>query len=77
MTRDSIKIKRSVGIFLLGCILFNYPILSLYNLDILIMGFPLLYFYMFCVWAGIILLLILLNEFFQRENIGETDNVHG
>ena len=47
MTRDSKLNKRLAALFLLGCVLLNYPILSLVNLDILIFGLPLLYVYIF------------------------------
>ena len=54
MTRDSKKNKRLVALFLLGCVLLNYPILSLVNLNILIFGLPLLYVYLFGVWCLLI-----------------------
>jgi len=53
------KTRRLVGIFLLGLALSNYPILSLFNLDRLFLGIPLLYLYMFISWWVIILLIIL------------------
>ena len=54
MTRDSKINKRLVALFLLGCVLLNYPILSLVNLEILIFGLPLLYIYIFSVWCLLI-----------------------
>jgi hypothetical protein len=45
-----------VGLFLLGCVLFNYPLLSLFNLQTLIFGVPLLFFYIFTGWTLLILL---------------------
>jgi len=53
------KSRRLVGIFLLGMVLANYPILSLFNLDRLFIGIPLLYLYMFSLWTVIIFLIIL------------------
>jgi hypothetical protein len=50
------KNKRLVGLFLLGCVLFNYPLLSLFNLQTLIFGVPLLFFYIFTGWTLLILL---------------------
>ena len=56
MTRDSKKTKRLVTLFLFGFILLNYPILSLFNLQIIIFGLPLLYVYIFCTWSLLIVL---------------------
>ena len=56
MTPKARKNKRLVGLFLLGCILFNYPLLSLFNLETMILGIPLLFFYIFTAWALLILL---------------------
>jgi hypothetical protein len=55
------KNKKLVGLFLLGVILSNYPIISLFNLKRMFFGFPLLYLYMFSVWALLISLIILLT----------------
>jgi hypothetical protein len=51
MTRDSKINKRLVAIFLLGFTLLNYPLLSLFKPDVLILGLPLLYVYIFGVWC--------------------------
>lgn len=58
MTNDSIKNKRLAGLFLLGCIVFNYPLLSLFNLRRILFGLPLFYLYIFSVWSAMIILLI-------------------
>lgn len=56
MTRDKLKSGRLVAIFLTGLVLFNYPLLSLFNLDSLYMGIPLFYIYLFTAWFIVILL---------------------
>lgn len=40
--------------FLLGSVLFNYPILTLFNQRIALFGIPLLYLYIFMVWTVLI-----------------------
>ena len=75
MTRDSKKNKRLVALFLLGCVLLNYPILSLVNLNIMIFGLPLLYVYLFGVWCLLISLTAPATFFRSRDDAdapGET-----
>lgn len=56
MTRDKLKNGRLVAVFLIGLVMFNYPLLSLFNMDTLFMGIPLFYVYLFAAWLSIILL---------------------
>ena len=46
--------QRLVVLFLAGVVLFNYPLLTLFNSPRTIAGIPLLYAYLFLVWAGFI-----------------------
>ena len=62
MIRPSIKGQRLVALFLLGCLLFNYPLLSLFGGRDEIFGVPLLYLYVFAVWALFIGLMALVVE---------------
>jgi hypothetical protein len=62
MTNDSIKNKRLVGLFLLGCIVFNYPLLTLFNLKRILFSLPLFYLYIFATWSVLILLLIIVTH---------------
>jgi len=59
MTPESIKNRRLVGVFLLGCVLFNYPLLSLFSTRVVLFGIPQLYLYVFCAWALLIALIII------------------
>ena len=45
---------RLMGLFLLGVLLFNYPVLALFNLPQTLFGIPLLYFHLFAAWAALI-----------------------
>jgi hypothetical protein len=46
--------QRLIALFGLGVVLFTYPLLSLFARDVLVLGVPLLYGYLFCVWAAFI-----------------------
>jgi uncharacterized membrane protein YvlD (DUF360 family) len=54
MHRSDITGQRLVAIVLLGCVLFNYPVLSLFSKPGTWLGIPLLYLYIFVVWAVLI-----------------------
>lgn len=62
MIRPGIKGQRLVALFLLGCLLFNYPLLSLFTGHKEIFGIPLLYAYLFMAWALLIGLMMLVVE---------------
>ena len=59
MTRENKKNKRLVGLFLLGFLFFNYPLLSLFNLRSYVVGIPLLYLYIFSAWTVLIVMMII------------------
>jgi len=48
------KGQRFVALCLLGTLLFNYPILALFNVSGMVLGVPVLYVYMFIAWAALI-----------------------
>jgi hypothetical protein len=54
MNPSGITGQRLVAVFLLGCVLFNYPLLSLFNMPGEILNVPLLYLYIFGAWALLI-----------------------
>jgi hypothetical protein len=62
MFRSVIKNQRLVAVFLLGLLLFNYPLLALFNRAAEAFGIPMVYAYIFCAWALIIGLLALVTE---------------
>ena len=57
MNKRNQKNQRLVGLFLLGCLLFNYPLLALFNKSGVVFGIPILYAYLFIAWALLIGLL--------------------
>ena len=62
MNRSGITGQRLVAVFLLGCVLFNYPLLSLFNKPWKILDVPLLYIYLFAAWAALIALMAYVIE---------------
>jgi len=62
MIRPSIKGQRLVALFLLGCLLLNYPLLNLFANTGRVLGIPVLYAYVFVVWALLIGLMALVVE---------------
>jgi hypothetical protein len=48
------KGERLVALALLGFLLFNYPLLSLFSTDGTVLGVPLLYAYLFVSWGLLI-----------------------
>lgn len=62
MIGPTLKGQRLVALFLFGCLLFNYPVLSLFTGDARILGIPLIYVYVFAAWAAIIIVMALTVE---------------
>lgn len=54
--------QRLIALFVLGCVLFNYPVLSLFNVVAMAFGVPVLYAYLFAAWALLIALMALAAE---------------
>lgn len=62
MNERNLKGQQLVALFLTGCIFLNYPILSLFSVDGLIWGIPILYIYIFTTWAALIGLMAIVIE---------------
>ena len=60
--RPSIKGPRLAALFLLGVLLLNFPFLHLVDRPVVFLGVPLLYAYVFAVWALLIGLMALVLE---------------
>ena len=59
MSEFKSKGHRFVALCMLGLLLFNYPILALFNVSGTFFGVPVLYAYMFIAWAALIALMAL------------------
>lgn len=57
-----VKGPRLAVLFLLGVLLFNYPLLALFDRAATVLGIPVLYAYIFLAWALLIALLALVVE---------------
>lgn len=62
MYRSRLTTQRLAAVFLLGCLLFNYPVLALFNKAAAVFGIPALYAYLFIAWLGFIALIALIVE---------------
>jgi hypothetical protein len=56
------KGQRFVALCMLGMLLFNYPILALFNVHRAFLGVPALYAYVFIAWAALIALMAFIAE---------------
>ena len=60
--RRGIRGQWLICIFLLGVVLFNFPILALFNVGATLFGIPVLFAYLFMAWAVLIVLMYLAIE---------------
>ena len=56
---EQVKSQQFVALCMLGLVLFNYPVLALFNVPGTLLGVPLLYAYLFIAWAVLIALMAL------------------
>jgi hypothetical protein len=49
---------RYIGLFLLGCFGFSYPVLTIFNLPGIMFGIPLFFFYIFTAWSVLIVFIL-------------------
>ena len=54
MDNFEIKAQRLVALCMLGVLLFNYPLLALFNVAATVFGIPVLYAYIFTAWSLLI-----------------------
>lgn len=54
MDKFELKGQRLAALCMLGILLFNYPMLAVFNVAATIFGVPVLYVYIFTVWSLLI-----------------------
>lgn len=54
MMRKGLAGQRLVAVFIVGVLLFNYPLMSLFDRPVTVFGLPLLHVYLFLAWLGLI-----------------------
>jgi hypothetical protein len=62
MTNFETKGQRFVALCMFGMLLFNYPILALFNVPGTLFGVPVLYAYVFIAWGALIASMAYLAE---------------
>ena len=62
MAKPGRRGERLAGLFLLGCLLFNFPLLALFNVRTTVFGVPLVYAYLFGAWMLLIALVAVIME---------------
>jgi len=56
MQEHESRAQRMIALCMLGCVLFNFPVLALFNVSESVFGVPVLYAYIFIAWALLIAL---------------------
>ena len=62
MRDDKNREQRFLALCMLGLVLFNFPVLALFNVGGSILGVPVLYAYIFAAWALVIALMYWVAE---------------
>lgn len=62
---SSDKNAKLVGLFFVAMIVFTFPILGIFGKEKLVLGFPLVYIYIFVSWFVII---FLIRQLFKKRN---------
>ena len=60
--KSNLRGQRLIAAFLLGCLMVNYPVLSLFSSGGHVLGVPLLFAYIFSAWLFLIVAIALIVE---------------
>ncbi|MGB5986597.1 MAG: hypothetical protein WBG37_14930 [Desulfobacterales bacterium] len=74
MGNHHLKYIRLAGLFGLGCLLFSYPLVALFNSPVTIAGIPLLYAYLFLAWGLLIGLAWIITRFSKADQASNPRN---
>lgn len=67
---------RAVALFLLGALVFNAPILLLFNVEAFVLGIPVLYVYLFLAWGALIVLMALNARHADATTLADPPSPH-
>lgn len=59
MTNNGLRGEKLLWIFCLALLLISYPILTIFNVRVMVWGIPLLYMYIFLAWLLIIVFIFM------------------
>ena len=62
MQESESRAPRLIALCMLGCVLFNFPVLALFNVSGSVFGVPVLYAYIFVAWTLLIALMAWVAE---------------
>ena len=62
MEQFDVRGQRLAALCLLGFVLFSYPVLAVFNVQVTVFGIPVLYAYFFIAWGALIALMALVIE---------------
>jgi hypothetical protein len=62
MQEPESRAQRLIALCLLGFVLFNFPVLALFNVPGTVLGVPVLYAYIFVAWIALIALMAWVAE---------------
>lgn len=67
------KGERLISLLIVGTILLNFPLLSVFSRKFLFLGYPVLYLYLFLIWGLIIGAMVLILRDRPQNSSGSTD----
>jgi hypothetical protein len=67
------KGERLISLLIVGIILLNFPLLSVFSKTYLLLGFPILFLYLFITWGVIIGAIVLVLHDRSRRSSGPAD----
>jgi len=62
MQEPESRAQRMIALCMLGFVLFNFPVLALFNVPETVFGVPVLYVYIFVAWTALIALMAWVSE---------------